>query len=98
MISIPQSLTCVGQGFRGGQEGGHGGGDPLLLEDIFSPTPKPDKYLRAADQRSGAYSILTGVAANQSMASGQPVRIDELVRNIGAPDYPAMPSPEDSLC
>jgi hypothetical protein len=41
-----------------------------LLEDIFSLTPKPDKYLRAADQRSAAYSILTGVAANRSMASG----------------------------
>jgi predicted dehydrogenase len=78
-------------------EGGHGGGDPLLLDDIFSPNPKPDKYLRAADQRAGAYSILTGVAANRSMKTGQPVYIDELVKNIGAPDYPPMPSPDDPL-
>jgi predicted dehydrogenase len=78
-------------------EGGHGGGDPLLLDDIFSPNPKPDKYLRAADQRSGAYSILTGVAANRSMESGKQIRIADLVKNIGTPDYPLMPSPEDPI-
>jgi hypothetical protein len=78
-------------------EGGHGGGDPLLLDDIFSPNPKPDKYLRAADQRAGAYSILTGVAANRSMKTGQAVQIADLVQNIGAPDYPTMPSPDDPL-
>jgi predicted dehydrogenase len=78
-------------------EGGHGGGDPLLLDDIFSSEPKPDKYLRAADHRSGAYSILTGVAANHSMKSGRLVRIDELVQHIGAPDYPPMPSPAEPI-
>jgi len=78
-------------------EGGHGGGDPLLLDDIFNPNPKPDKYLRAADQRAGAYSILTGVAANESMKTGQLVRIDELVQGIGAPDYPPMPSAEEPI-
>ncbi len=69
-------------------EGGHGGGDPLLLDDILSPDPKPDKYLRLADQRSGAYSILTGIAAGQS------ITISDLVQNIGLPDYPPMPSPD----
>lgn len=78
-------------------EGGHGGGDPLLLNDIFSPNPKPEKYLRAADQRSGSYSVLTGVAANQSMKTGQLVRIANLVQSIGLPDYPPMPSPEEPL-
>ena len=78
-------------------EGGHGGGDPLLLDDIFNPTPKPDKYLRAADQRSGAYSILTGVAANRSMRTGQVVQIADLVHDIGRPDYPTMPSPDEPL-
>ncbi len=78
-------------------EGGHGGGDPLLLDDIFSPNPNPDKYLRAADQRSGAYSILTGVAANRSIESGKQIRIADLVQNIGQPDYPPMPSPEDPI-
>jgi hypothetical protein len=78
-------------------EGGHGGGDPLLLDDIFSPNPKPDKYLRASDQRAGAYSILTGIAANHSMASSLLVRIDDLVQSIGRPDFPPMPSPEAPL-
>jgi len=74
-------------------EGGHGGGDTPLLADVFAPKGD-DPYLRAADQRSGAYSILTGVAANRSMATGQVVRIDALVQGIGYPEYTAMPSPD----
>jgi len=73
-------------------EGGHGGGDPLLLADLFAPDAPEDKYLRKADQRAGAWSILTGVAANRSMGTGRPVRIDELVPDIELPDYPPMPS------
>jgi len=73
-------------------EGGHGGGDKVLLDDLFLPDKKMDKYLRAADQRSGAYSILTGVAANLSMVEGQLINISDLVKNIGYPDYPGMPS------
>ncbi len=77
--------------------GGHGGGDSPLLHDLFDAVPEPDRYLRAADQRGGAYSILTGVAANRSMASGQLVKIEDLVQHIDLPDYPAMPSPQDGL-
>jgi len=77
--------------------GGHGGGDPLLLDDIFNPNPKPDRYRRSADERSGAYSILTGVAANRSMERGEKVRIADLVQHIGYPEYPAMPSPEEPI-
>jgi predicted dehydrogenase len=77
--------------------GGHGGGDSPLLEDVFGTDPPDDKYKRAADHRSGAYSILTGVAANNSMATGQPVRIADLVANIHRPDYPPMPSPDEPL-
>lgn len=73
-------------------EGGHGGADPVMLRYIFDPEGQPkDKYLRAADQRSGAWSILVGVAANHSMAEDRPVRIDELVQDIGMPDYPIGP-------
>jgi predicted dehydrogenase len=75
-------------------EGGHGGGDPVLLDDIFNPHPKPDKYLRAADHRAGAYSILTGIAANRSMESGQSICIADLVQGLRLPDYPPMPSPD----
>ncbi len=78
-------------------EGGHGGGGKLLLDDLFLPEKPADKYLRAADQRGGAYSILTGVAANQSIASGQPVQVADLVQGMGYPDYPAMPDRDDLL-
>jgi hypothetical protein len=76
-------------------EGGHGGADPVMLEYVFdAENQADDPYLRAADQRSGAWSILTGVAANQSIACGQPVRINDLIpeEEIGMPDYPPAPS------
>lgn len=78
-------------------EGGHGGGDKVLLDDIFLPQKKSDKYLRAADQRAGAYSILTGVAANHSISKAISINIADLVKNIDYPDYPKMPSRTDKL-
>ena len=73
-------------------EGGHGGGDPVMLDDLFLPEKPVDKYQRAADQRSGAYSILTGIAANHSFVSGRTVQIEDLVSRLAMPDYPVMPS------
>ena len=73
-------------------EGGHGGGDPMLLDDLFAPTPARDPLMRAADERSGAYSILVGVAANRCFATGETVRIADLVPNLARPDYPRMPT------
>ncbi len=72
-------------------EGGHGGGDDVMLNDVFNPNRQADKYLRAADQRAGAYSMLVGAAANQCFNTGQAVKIAELVPGIGMPDYPVMP-------
>jgi hypothetical protein len=59
-------------------DGGHGGADPVMLEQIFSPTPPLDPYHRAASHIDGAASVLVGIAANQSMQTGQMVCIDEL--------------------
>jgi predicted dehydrogenase len=78
-------------------EGGHGGGDAVLLEDIFSPGTADDPYLRAADHRGGAWSILTGIAANRSMVTGNPVRVADLVPGLAPPDYPAMPTHDAPL-
>lgn len=64
-------------------KGGHGGGDLLLLNDLLSPRPPRDKLMRAADYSDGAMSILVGIAANKSMKTGKPVRVDSLVQ--GAP-------------
>ena len=60
-------------------KGGHGGGDPVLLNDIFG-TPEPDPFNRAASHVDGAMSILTGIAANKAIATGLPVNIDDLVK------------------
>ena len=78
-------------------KGGHGGGDDLMLDDIFNTNIAKDKYSRCADQRAGAYSILTGIAANHSMKSGKEILIDDLVKNIGMPDYTDMPNHYDSI-
>lgn len=60
-------------------EGGHGGGDDRLLEDIFIGD-KADPLGRAAGHIDGAMSILTGIAANKSFATGLPVDVDTLVK------------------
>lgn len=73
-------------------EGAHGGGDKVMLADLFQPGVPADKYLRASDQRGGAYSILTGIAANHSFKSGEAVEIAKLVPGMKLPDYPEMPS------
>ncbi|MBC8094246.1 MAG: Gfo/Idh/MocA family oxidoreductase [Akkermansiaceae bacterium] len=73
-------------------EGAHGGGDQVMLDDLFLPEKSADKYLRASDQRGGAYSILTGIAANHSIKTGEAVEIAKLVPGLKLPDYPAMPS------
>jgi predicted dehydrogenase len=59
--------------------GGHGGGDLLLLEDLFGSGDKKDPLNRAASHLDGACSILTGIAANLSFATGQPVQLDQLL-------------------
>ncbi|MEF3306048.1 Gfo/Idh/MocA family oxidoreductase [Paenibacillus sp. GYB003] len=59
--------------------GGHGGGDPILLNDLFGERTE-DRFRRAASHVDGAVSILTGVAGNLSMQTGGAVRIDDLVK------------------
>lgn len=60
-------------------KGGHGGGDPVLLNDLFGH-PEPDPFNRAATHVDGATSILTGIAANLSIRTGQPVDVTQLVQ------------------
>jgi predicted dehydrogenase len=72
-------------------KGGHWGGDPALMKDIFSLRPPKDKLMRAASYASGAMSILIGTAANISMRANKPVAIDSLVRGLPKPKLPPMP-------
>jgi predicted dehydrogenase len=78
-------------------EGGHGGGDKAMLDELFLPEKKPDKYLRTSDHRGGAASILTGIAANHAMRSGESVTIASLVPGLAPPDYPPMPTHTDPV-
>jgi predicted dehydrogenase len=75
----------------------HGGGDRLMLEDIFQAAPAPDKYLRAADERAGASSILVGIAANRSLETGARVAIADLAGPLPAPDHAPMPTRRDRV-
>lgn len=61
-------------------EGGHGGGDPILLEQLFLPNPPADPYKRNASELDGAGSLLWGAAAVKSIQSGQPVNVDDLLK------------------
>lgn len=60
--------------------GSHGGGDLVMLDDIFNPNAAFDKFHRAADYRDGIKSALVGIAANKSIASGLPVNVSSLVK------------------
>jgi predicted dehydrogenase len=78
-------------------EGGHGGGDKVMLDEIFLPSVPVDKYQRASDERGGAASIVIGIAANRCFATGQAVKIADLVKDFTRPDYAPMPAKDTSL-
>ncbi len=61
-------------------EGGHGGADPVMLEQIFHPNPPYDKFKRAASHIDGAASILLGIAANRSLETKQLIVVDDLLK------------------
>ncbi len=64
--------------------GDHGGADPVMLGYLFDPANmEPDKYNRASSHREGAWSILTGIAANAAMASGETVDVDAMLAKAG---------------
>lgn len=50
-----------------------------MLRDIFERHAE-DRFRRAASHMDGAWSIMTGIAANRSMATGLPVKVDQLIQ------------------
>lgn len=58
-------------------QGAHGGGDALLLRDVFRGDTA-DPLRRRAGHRDGLHSVAVGVAVNASLESGHPVRIADL--------------------
>ncbi|CAN7511468.1 Gfo/Idh/MocA family oxidoreductase [Arthrobacter sp. LjRoot14] len=62
-------------------EGGHGGGDELLLSDLFNG-PGEDPLGRPSGYLDGLRSVSVGIAGNRSLESSLPVRIKDL--DLGA--------------
>lgn len=58
--------------------GGHGGADERLKDTIFLPAA-PDPLCSKAGSRAGIMSSLIGIAARQSIETGQKVKIADLV-------------------
>ncbi|WP_017601417.1 Gfo/Idh/MocA family oxidoreductase [Nocardiopsis lucentensis] len=57
-------------------EGSHGGGDQVMLSSLFGGA---DDGIRP-DHADGGNALLTGLAANASIASGTPIRVDDLLK------------------
>lgn len=75
--------------------GGHGGGDAILLKDVFR------KHLRVSDDAlgrpagylDGLRAVAVGIAANQSLVTGLPVRVDDLDLGVDLSRPAAAPHP-----
>jgi predicted dehydrogenase len=64
----------------GHQRSGHGGADARMTAELFGPpSDGPDPLGRGASERDGALSLLTGLAANSSLASGAAVRVADVL-------------------
>jgi hypothetical protein len=59
-----------------------------MLAEILAPGVVVDPYRRRADERAGAASMLVGVAANRSLATGVRVRLADLMGELPRPEYP----------
>lgn len=60
-------------------EGSHGGGDLLLQNQMFGATRSRDDLNQDAGHEQGAASALLGFAANESIATGGPVSVSDLL-------------------
>ncbi|CQR57468.1 Gfo/Idh/MocA family protein [Paenibacillus riograndensis] len=63
-------------------EGGHGGGDPVLLRDLFDHPDKHRGYEILAGAEAGAYSIAAGEAVWLSNREGRAITIEDLLQPV----------------
>jgi predicted dehydrogenase len=80
-----------------GDHGGHGGGDDRMLTALYGPADPSDESSgvsesepasgdaarQSANERDGALAMAVGVAANECFLSEQPVRITDLIPELG---------------
>jgi predicted dehydrogenase len=62
------------------EDGGHWGGDPILMDKLFKDPSAPDPLHQSAGTREGIMAILPGIAARKSVDTGVPVKIAGLTR------------------
>ena len=67
-----------------------------MVDDIFAP-PQLDRLKRSADYVQGAYSILTGIAANKSIENKTTIYISDLVQGLPHPCYPEMKNKDKNI-
>jgi predicted dehydrogenase len=65
-------------------EGGHGGADPQLRRDFFGRDWCETPNEQMASVEEAAQAVLVGAAANESIATGRPVAVQELLKPEGA--------------
>lgn len=65
--------------------GGHGGGDPLMRDELFIGRDPLNKVERMAELSDGIEAVLTGVALYKSVQSGTAVSIDSLKQQVYSP-------------
>ncbi|WP_050182889.1 Gfo/Idh/MocA family protein [Domibacillus robiginosus] len=61
------------------REGGHGGGDPVLQEDLFLGVDETRPYPILSGSSDGAYAIATGEAVWKSAKENRPIQIEQLL-------------------
>jgi predicted dehydrogenase len=62
-------------------EGSHGGADPVLRDEFFGRGNNPTPTERMAPLDQAVQAVLVGAAANVSIATGQPVRVQDLLKD-----------------
>ncbi|BCY12617.1 Gfo/Idh/MocA family protein [Actinoplanes sp. L3-i22] len=72
--AAPREITVDGYSRQG-----HGGADVRMLADLIRPDAPADPLGRTANAVDGARALLTGLAANESLATGQAVRVQDLL-------------------
>ena len=62
--------------------GGHGGGDPLLLDELFLGPDHMAPVDRAASLQEGIEAVLTGVAVDQSAQTNKIVSVEQMRKRV----------------
>ncbi len=74
----PPRDVPLGPAVHGGHSG-HGGADDRMLAQLLDRGAPPDDLGRSATEQDGARALLIGLAANESIATGQPVDVADVL-------------------